>query len=307
MAELWYPNPSVTQLQHEHLMGGAVASGVAGNPGDPPVVYAPGSGTRAVRVRASRRAVVEGYGWENDASEIALTLGANASGSVRVDLVVLRLDRSDWSVKVKVVAGTPGAGAPSVTRTVGSSGVWELPLAEVTVAAGATTIEPAQVANRAYYITASGYTGTEAWGFPPAEPGVIFRAEDTGVTYIGTSSGTWVTVNEDTGWVSAELGNSPSWSVQGSGVARVRRRNHVVFLHLDLFRVGGPLNGAADWVAAVPHGFQPDREIIMTGALNVGGHAVRFSVRPDRGVWIDAYPTALVPGRAVSVCSSWPI
>lgn len=304
MAETWYPNPSVTQLRHEWLMGGAVASGVAGSPADPPLVYAPGSGTRAVRVRASRRAIVEGYGWENDASEIALTLGANASGSVRVDLVVLRLDRSDWSVKVKVVAGTPGAGAPSVTRTVGSSGVWELPLAEVTVTAGATTIEPAQVANRAYYSTVSGYSGSETWGFPPAKPGVIFRAEDTGNSYIGTMFGTWQRIYEDTGWMPTEVG--VLWSKEPTGVAQVRLRNGIVYLQLDIFRIGGAMSGSPEIVAAVPDGFQPEREVLAPGALNIAGAALRFSIRPNRGIWLDSYTSALVPGRAISVTTSWP-
>ncbi|MEV1315376.1 hypothetical protein AB0J14_04745 [Micromonospora arborensis] len=307
-------NRVITLAEHEQVAAPERLSGLTGWSGQPPV-YADATG-RHVKLRAGYSASILGTRF-NNLSETLIPVAANASGQTRIDLVVLRLRRQDsslgaddrYTITPVAIEGVPGnQNPPALVRdVVPGSGFWDIPLAAVVVAAGAVTIGSEHVTPKHHYITASGYAGSEAWGFPPAEPGMIFRAENTGATYIGTSSGAWVTVTEDTGWVSPELGSSPSWSVQGTGVARTRLRNGVVHLQLDLFRVGGPLSGAPDWVAAVPWGFQPDREIIMTGAMNAGGHAVRFSVRPDRGVWIDAYPTALVPGRAVSVNDSWPI
>lgn len=179
MAETWYPNPSVTQLQHEHLIALAVPTGVVGHPQDPPLVYAPGSGTREIRIRADRRASVLGYGWENDNNEIVFSLADNAAGSTRVDLVVLRFDRADYSVRNAVVPGTPGAGAPAPTMNTGASGVWELPLAEVDVGPGATNIADTQVRSRAWYIGPGGYLCTSLTR-PPHSPGRRLWETDTG-------------------------------------------------------------------------------------------------------------------------------
>ncbi|MFG1872159.1 hypothetical protein [Micromonospora arborensis] len=304
-------NRAITLAEHEQLADPARQSGLVGWAEASPL-FADNTG-RHVKLRAGCSASILGTRF-NNLTETVIPVAANNSTSIRVDLAVLRLRREQsglgandqYTISPVVIPGVPGAQAPPpMTRNnIPGSGYWDIPLAAVGVAPGAVTIGPEHVAPKAYYISASGYTGREEWGFPPIELGAIFRGVDTNCTYIA-AGGVWVQIYKDSGWRPTEVGTA--WSVQGTGVARTRLRNGVVFLQLDLFRVGGPLNGAPDIIAAVPQGFQSDREIIMTGAMNVGGHAVRFSVRPDRGVWIDAYPAALVPGRAVSVTSSWPI
>lgn len=251
MAETWYPNPGVTQRQHELLMGGGFASGVVGHPADQGVVYAPNSGTREIRIRANRRAVVEGYGWENDAFEVVKNLAANSSGSTRVDLVVLRLDRATWEVTAEVVQGTPGAGAPSATYGTGSSGVWELPLAEVTVASGATTLGTSTVANKAWYVGSDGQIRCMPTTRPPHEAG---RAVwDTTYGYLVSTGGTWLVGVEDSGTTGWTMSSGFTATLQ-----HVHRRNGWAFADLSFRRSAAGMNGGTAYtVARLPDGFRP--------------------------------------------------
>ena len=91
---------------------------------------------------ATGRAMIQGF-WYKNTSIVGLAIAANGTASTRIDWVVLRLDRATNSVVLAIRQGTAGAGAPALTRAVGGS--WELGLAQVSVAAGAVNIAPANV------------------------------------------------------------------------------------------------------------------------------------------------------------------
>lgn len=97
-------------------------------------VSAPGA--MVVRV-ASGEMMIQGFLYQNDANK-DLTIGNNTSGSTRIDLVVVRMDRAANSCVAVIKVGTPGAGAPALTQVAG--GLWEYSLAQVTVANGAASI-----------------------------------------------------------------------------------------------------------------------------------------------------------------------
>lgn len=81
-----------------------------------------------------------------------LTIGANSSGSVRVDLIVARvfdLGTSSSSCDVEVVAGTPGSGAPALPSAA-------VRLAAVTVASGASTISSGSIADQRAHVVPAG-------------------------------------------------------------------------------------------------------------------------------------------------------
>lgn len=82
-------------------------------------------------------AMVEGFWYRNTPPTLQLPIATNTSGSTRVDIVALRLDRVANTLSAVVKQGTPGAGAPTLTQIVG--GVWELGLATVTVPTGTTS------------------------------------------------------------------------------------------------------------------------------------------------------------------------
>jgi hypothetical protein len=95
-------------------------------------VFAPGGMFVSV---SSGEAMVEGFWYKNDAS-LSLAVATNTSGSTRIDRVILRLNRVSNSLNAAILQGTPGAGAPALTQIVG--GIWEFPLATITIPTATT-------------------------------------------------------------------------------------------------------------------------------------------------------------------------
>lgn len=157
MAQTSWPNTAggraVNDVQWEKMAAGFIDDGIIGLPTDTPVVYGDSTGLQ-VKVRANRNAVVRGRGWDSGTADFTLAIGANASGSTRIDLVVLRLTRSTWDLSMVVKAGTPGAGAPALTQdpVATGTGTYEVAVAQVTVASGAATISATNVVDKANYI-----------------------------------------------------------------------------------------------------------------------------------------------------------
>lgn len=134
-------------------------TGIVGYPGDTNAqVYGDSSG-RQVKIRAGQ-AQVQGHHWRSDA-EVTKAIAANASGNPRIDRIVLRLDPSANTLALAVLEGTPGAtpSAPALTQT--ESGTYELSLATVAVANGASTISAGNVTEERTHIADRGVpTGT---------------------------------------------------------------------------------------------------------------------------------------------------
>ncbi|QAY15929.1 minor tail protein [Streptomyces phage Janus] len=86
-------------------------------------------------------AVVRGHAVQSTAVETR-TIAA-ASAATRYDRVVLRLDPTANAISLAVVQGTSGGGVPALTQT--DTGVFEFPLATVTVPVGAATITAGNV------------------------------------------------------------------------------------------------------------------------------------------------------------------
>lgn len=177
MAQSSWPSPDtgrvVNDWQYERLgISFGPYSGLVGNTSLSNLVYADSTGMQ-VKIVSSRYAIVRGYEWYSGTSDFTVAISANASGSTRIDLVVLRLDRATWNVTVAVVAGAPGSGVPpAATQSTGpTTGVWELPIATVTVASGAVTISAANVGFISVYLNSdgSGYTAanTAAMAYIP--------------------------------------------------------------------------------------------------------------------------------------------
>lgn len=167
MAESSIPTPDdgrlVTDGQYEQLLSGYVPSGILGSPGDTTVAYGTGVGMY-VTLRASKHAWVRGHKWYSGSSTSNIAIAANSSGNPRIDLVVLRLTRSTWNVACAVVQGTPAVSptVPALTQGLGTTGTFEVPIAEVAVANGATVITAANVTSRDYYLDRVSMLGTLA-------------------------------------------------------------------------------------------------------------------------------------------------
>ncbi len=151
MAESSWPTiaggRAVNDVQWELMSAGFSTDGIIGSPADTPVIYADSTGMQ-VKVRANRYGLVKGHGWTSGTSEYTKAVTANASGQTRIDLVVLRLNRTDQTTTVQVKAGTAGSGVPPTPTqdaSSGGTGTYEVPLARVTVASGVSTITAANV------------------------------------------------------------------------------------------------------------------------------------------------------------------
>lgn len=190
MAQSSWPAPSasrvVSDVQYEQLVAAQYVDGQLGSPGDTPLVFADGSG-RQVMLRSGRLAQLRGHGWSSGASNVVLAVGANTSGSTRTDLVVLGLSRSTWEVTAYVKPGTPGAGPPALQVDVGDIGIYEMPLAEVTVPVGAVVTTADQVKPRAWWARPDGVASAGVDTRPPSPwPGMHLWESNTDYVWNGT-------------------------------------------------------------------------------------------------------------------------
>lgn len=293
MASLSYPDPAynsgaLSDLEYERLAGPQAADGLIADPADPPMVWADGTGTRRVFVLSNRRALIRGFEYDSGPTTTTLTLAANGSGVTRIDLIVLRLDRATWTVREAVVQGTPGAGAPARTMNTGSIGVWEFPLAEVTVDPGASAIAAGQVVTRAWQIGSDGQIRCTDQTRPPHEQGRRIWEMDTGRLLVSTGSG-WDTVREDTGWTSF----SPIAGKWSSIECAVRRRNGFTSLRLRVSRIGSLSADTEDDVAVIPAGFRPGELRYVSGVIVTGSGVARMSISSGGTVRILQHAVAI--------------
>lgn len=106
-------------------------------------VIATGSANIDVKIGA---ALVNGRLYETDAA-VGLTVGSNASGNPRIDTVVLRADYTAQTIRAVIKQGTPAASParPSLTQ---NTSLWEMPLADIAVANGFSTINQSDITDR---------------------------------------------------------------------------------------------------------------------------------------------------------------
>jgi hypothetical protein len=98
-------------------------------------------------------ALVQGLAYINTAIESKL-IAANASGNPRIDTLVIRKDYALQTARLTVIQGTPAASpvAPALTQSAGI--MWDLPLADIAVANGFTTLAQATITPRHEWVNA---------------------------------------------------------------------------------------------------------------------------------------------------------
>jgi hypothetical protein len=243
MAQSSWPSPAhndraVTDVEYEKIAARFSDDGVDGKPSDAAVVTA-GTGLN-VTVRAGVYATLRGHAWTSGTSNVTLAVGANSSGQTRTDRVVLRLDRSDWTVRAVVKAGTPGAGAPALTQSTGDTGTYEIPLADVTVLNGAASVT---VTRRELWVGSRVRPCTSSSRNPAPTVGEMCLETDTGMVRMWDGA-SWVTIRrtDDTANVDVTLS---AWTPTGSSV--LERRGDICVLRTAYFeRKTSALAAASD-------------------------------------------------------------
>jgi hypothetical protein len=95
--------------------------------------------------------IVRGHAIDSDAVE-SRTLATADGTNPRIDLVVLRLDPVANGITIEVVTGSPATTpvAPNLTQT--ETGIYEIALAQVRVAAGSLNIAAGDITDRRIYL-----------------------------------------------------------------------------------------------------------------------------------------------------------
>lgn len=319
MTETYYPSElhnggSLTGTEYERAATDLYTDdGVIGSPSNLPLVYADDSG-RHVKFRANVAVSVRGGRWSSDAI-VLRDVAANDSGSVRVDLATIRLDRSaddEPGASPHVTTGS-GALAPPPVQNAPGAGLWDFASAEITVRPGATSIEPGDVKPVAPYVGRRSLLVNNAKALPTTAPfGQIYHQLDTGQVWKGTGTGL-VLLHQNTGWDSSAdaVAVAEKWDVPDGGYGlqldAVDRQANLV---CQVRRVGAQLGGSSPSVVAkVGSAFRPSAALpagypfvfITAGGTGWG------SVKANGDVQITDYNLFISNGQSIILTANWPI
>lgn len=126
-------------------------------PADPPneglSVVAQNPVTTSVNV-LSGAALIQGIAYINDDTE-SFVISANASGNPRIDTIVLQADYAQQTIRLVVSEGAPAASPtpPTMTQTPGV--MWEIPIADIAVANGFSSISQSNITSRREWVNAA--------------------------------------------------------------------------------------------------------------------------------------------------------
>jgi hypothetical protein len=151
MAQTSWPFENIDTSETQFsLWASNIGQGVINDKGFELEPFADSSGMN-VKVK-SGQALVRGHYYDSTAQE-TLTIATADLSNPRIDRVVLRLDPTANSIILAVITGTPASSpsAPALTQTVGA--VYELPIAQVLVAAATASIAPGAVTDQRVIFT----------------------------------------------------------------------------------------------------------------------------------------------------------
>lgn len=190
MAIIAYPfdSQTISETDYGNLFGTAIASGVAGDPNTNDFKVAPSSGMvlSVQSVGSQSAAIIRGHACILTAATTVTIATAGASTN-RVDAVVLRLNYSTNTIAPAVLTGASGSTTPPALTWSGTT--YEIPLAYVTVAAGATSIDAPHIQD------ARAFTGTTVSSWTTAGRPLNRLALGYNLT-----TGTWEATADGTTW-----------------------------------------------------------------------------------------------------------
>ncbi|MFI1194091.1 hypothetical protein ACH4T9_12650 [Micromonospora sp. NPDC020750] len=279
-----YNSRAVTPREYEDLMHPMGPDGLIGDPTLPPLVYADSS-LLGVKIRADRAALMRGLRWESGDTEVSVPLDANTTpGTSRKDLVVLRMTRNPWNISPAVVKGvevTTPTTPPPTYGTNTATGVWELPLAEVTVPYNDTVTDFAQCTPKAWYIGSDGQIRCTTDTLPPHEAGRVIWLHP-GNRYQVSNGTRWLTAVEDSGLTAVSL-----LSGYAAGENVVQRVNGICVLNVKVMRTNGTIPaGANTRVGQLPAGFIPTFPVQSAALWWSAAQVVGLRVDPDGYLYV---------------------
>ncbi|MEV2239533.1 hypothetical protein [Micromonospora sp. NPDC049891] len=304
---------ALTPREYEDLSHTYTSDGIYGFPTDPALVYADSS-LRGVKIRANRTVLLRGLRWHSGSTDESLSLDANTTaGTTRIDLIVLRMSRNPWEVAPAVVKGTATATPVAPSPTYGgntATGVWEMPLAEVTIPYNDNLTDPAQVTMRGWHVGSDGQYRCTAETRPPHEAGRRIWEHPSGRALISTGA-QWILAGAGTS-VSTANATVTGWSIGTDSI--VTQAGNYVDVRLGSWtRTGGNIAAGSDvrLPCTVPTAARyPDRDRRMTVYISggkVGGITVFSAGHPDRAgqVWLTSHNGLSTGNTIVGADITW--
>lgn len=313
MAETSFPvagGAGVTDAAYERLMGpitgsGRYGFGVTASQFSTPLIFADNSG-RQVKAYANQSAIVRGFRWESGTTPPVLALDANTSGNPRLDLIVLRLDRSNFTVRLGKTKGTPAAvpAAPAAIQDAGTSGVYELPVATVRVTSSGTTGQPSILAGDVtpldWWLAPPPVT-TASTRMPPASHGQVVHQYDTGRVMRAVGN-TYVAQSEIGAWTKLSVGSG--WSTDAIYAQRV---NGMTYLQAFAALTGTTRDANQDTnLLTLPAAFRPAYDTRFTSWMTPGQPGLCTVSASTGAVTIASFPQAFPTGGQIAASVVWP-
>jgi len=218
MALIAYPfdAQNITEADYGALIGAGLASGVVGHPGTNhfKVVASTGMVLTVTSVGGASLALVRGHACVMTANS-SVTV-ATADVGARADLVVLRMDYAANSIAPAIKKGTSGSPTPP-SPTWGVSGIYEIPLAVVAVAASAVSINNGNITDARSFAgsTVGAWTTDQR---PTGKPAIGYNL--TAAAWEASLDGvTWVTISLATHTLDSHPGSPLSIGKGGTGAS----------------------------------------------------------------------------------------
>lgn len=277
-------DPVLARLFRRFAVSGVVASGEDADE----MLAVTADGTAEIQVRPGY-ALVGGWWYRTDAP-VTLAVTPNASGQPRRDLVVVRASSSEETCSCEILLGTPGSGvAPSPTRD--PAGTWEVPLAEIVVQAGASTVNTADVTSvREFTAPVGAVPVTSAVRHSQLGPGGLQYETDTGRLIIGDGTD-YRTVHDPaypTAWVNIPLASGiVAYRSRPNGLGYVPRYRlldaNTVELSGIVARSSGEFQPPTVTIGRLPVGFRPNQISYTVGAASQESpnNTARLELQPD--------------------------
>ncbi|MFJ2110631.1 hypothetical protein ACIOEX_01660 [Streptomyces sp. NPDC087850] len=239
MAEFSAPfdgSPIATQLQWARMARRWGIDGVHAEDPTSTALKVTGSGTGTVALQPGE-AFVNGFYYSNDAVR-NISVAANSGSAARIDLVVLRASMSAKSVTAQYKTG--GTSAPTLTAD--EAGIYEIPLAQCTVAAGSSVVTAVNVLDRRWFTDRGAVPGIVGARRPSVRGQLL--VEGTSLL-VGDGAGwQWLAsagVEEGTYAPVWTCGNATvNWGSASRNIGRYQVRGRVVDLTIQLAPSGNP-------------------------------------------------------------------
>lgn len=280
MPEASYPytgGQGVTDAVYEQLMAEVTGNGRIGlrNAGQTlnvPIVYADSSGRQA-KIRANASYLIRGFRWDSNEGQVR-SLDANTSGNPRLDLFVLRLDRSNFTVRVEVLKGVPAATPtiPAVTQQLGLTGRYEIPLGAVRVNNNASNIISSDVTSMETWHAMPNQIGHSSQRPSQVDPGSLWSEYDTGRTFAGLQN-SWHLIGEPGTFQKIDA-HATNWDPTKDSVY-VQRRNGWTYFQALVYRKTNAADlpsGVDAHIAQLSEPFRPIGNIYGDGSMSGNAH-----------------------------------